>query len=161
MQHSSYSSGFFVGTRCLKYWLTLFLLRKCPFKGEYVVFAGLDQVVAFLRSYSFSQSDVEYLRRIPSLQGCDPAFFDYLLTIDCSGIVNSIIGKLKICNLAFDFEGLVWMLYSGIVVSAVKEGTIVFPRVTLIAVSGPLIVGQVIIVCSNSDITLFDARSIF
>jgi nicotinate phosphoribosyltransferase len=70
------------------------------------VFAGSDQVIAFLRSYKFSETDVEYLRQMPSLKDCDPAFFKYLLTIDCSGIV----------------------------VSAAKEGSIVFPRVTLISV---------------------------
>lgn len=60
--------------------------RKCPFKGEYVVFAGLEQVLAFLNSFKFTLQDVEYLRGAPSFQNADPAFFDYLLTLDCSEV---------------------------------------------------------------------------
>eukprot|EP00616_Rhizochromulina_sp_CCMP1243_P000511 CAMPEP_0118980012 /NCGR_PEP_ID=MMETSP1173-20130426/27292_1 /TAXON_ID=1034831 /ORGANISM="Rhizochromulina marina cf, Strain CCMP1243" /LENGTH=543 /DNA_ID=CAMNT_0006930323 /DNA_START=130 /DNA_END=1761 /DNA_ORIENTATION=+ len=91
--------------------------RKCPFKGEYVVFAGLDQVMRFIRSFKFTQDDVDYLRtKIPSLKDCDPGFFDYLLTLDCS--------QMR--------------------VDALPEGTIAFPRVTMIKVQGPLIMGQLL-----------------
>lgn len=90
--------------------------RKCPFKGEFVIFAGMDQVTEYLKAFKFSQSDVDYLATMPGLQGCDPKFFEYLLTLDCSEML----------------------------VSALEDGTVAFPRVTLISVSGPLIVGQLL-----------------
>jgi hypothetical protein len=94
----------------------------------------MDQVMEYLKAFKFSQSDVDYLASVrdscylcsfdpplshisgptiiplniqmPSLQGCDPGFFEYLLTLDCSGIT----------------------------VSALQDGTVAFPRVTLISV---------------------------
>jgi len=90
--------------------------RKCPFNGEFVIFAGMDQVINYLKAFKFTQADVEYLASMPGLAGCDPAFFEYLLTLDCSEMV----------------------------VSALEDGTVAFPRVTLISVSGPLIVGQLL-----------------
>jgi nicotinate phosphoribosyltransferase len=90
--------------------------RKCPFKGEFVVFCGMDQVMNYLKEFKFTQSDVDYLARMPGLAGCDPGFFEYLLTLDCSEMV----------------------------VSALEDGTVAFPRVTLISVSGPLVVGQLL-----------------
>lgn len=90
--------------------------RKCPFKGEYVIFAGLDQVIRFIRNFGFTADDIAYLRSLPALAGADSGFFEYLAQLDCSQVV----------------------------VSALPEGTICFPRVTLITVSGPLIVGQLL-----------------
>jgi len=88
--------------------------RKCPFKGEYVVFAGLDQCLAYIQSFRFTPMDVAYLKTCKSLEDCEPAFFDYLATLDTSGVT----------------------------VEALREGTVAFPRVTMLSVSGPLIVGQ-------------------
>lgn len=88
--------------------------RKCPFKGEYAVFAGLDQALAFIQNFKFTKEDTDYLRTCTSLADCEPEFFDYLNTLDASGVT----------------------------VEALKEGTLAFPRVTLMSISGPLIVGQ-------------------
>jgi len=52
----------------------------------------------------------------PSLSSCEPGFFEYLRGLDASGVE----------------------------VEALKEGAIAFPRVTLIKVSGPLAVGQLL-----------------
>ena len=90
--------------------------RKCPFKGEYVIFAGVDQVVRFLRNFSFTDDDIAYLRSLPALAGAADGFFEYLAQLDCSEVT----------------------------VKALPEGTICFPRVTLISVQGPLIVGQLL-----------------
>ena len=58
--------------------------RKCPFKGEYAIFAGLDQVVRFLRNFAFSDDDIAYLQSLPALAGADPGFFQYLRQLDMS-----------------------------------------------------------------------------
>lgn len=91
--------------------------RKNPFRGGYTVFAGLDECLKHLSNFKFSESDLAYLRNIPSLSHCDPSFFDeYLSNLDCS--------KLQ--------------------VFALQEGTITFPKVPLLTIVGPLGIGQLI-----------------
>lgn len=81
--------------------------RKNPFAGEYTIFCGIDEVIAFLKTYKFSQSDIEYLKTI---QEWPEEFYDYLRSLDGS--------KIKIY--------------------AVQPGTVVFPRIPLLRVEGPL-----------------------
>lgn len=142
--------------------------RKNPFGGEFTIFAGLEEVVRSLNGFRFTDADIAYLQdgiirkkeelqldfeaglrhgfirktsrgfeelrydpwgaeswepkehpdhdlRVPGpMRHCDPAFFDWLKSVDCSG--------LKIY--------------------AVPEGTMVFPRIPLIRVEGPLAVAQ-------------------
>ncbi|PKN30870.1 MAG: nicotinate phosphoribosyltransferase [Deltaproteobacteria bacterium HGW-Deltaproteobacteria-21] len=142
--------------------------RKNPFGGEFTIFAGLEEVVRSLNGFRFTDADIAYLQdgtirkkeelqldfeaglrhgfirkrsrgfeelrydpwgaeswepkdypdhdlRLPGpMRHCDPAFFDWLKSVDCSG--------LKIY--------------------AVPEGTMVFPRIPLIRVEGPLAVAQ-------------------
>lgn len=91
--------------------------RKNPFGGEYTIFCGLDEVLRHLSNFHFSGSDLDYLRNCPALAHCDPRFFDeYLAKLDCSMVE----------------------------VHAMKEGSIAFPRVPLIVVSGPLGVAQLL-----------------
>ena len=91
--------------------------RKNPFGGSYTLFAGLDEVLKFLSSFRFSQDDIEYLRNTTALCHCEPAFFDdYLANLDCSEVI----------------------------VHAMKEGSMVFPRVPLITVTAPLGIGNLI-----------------
>jgi nicotinate phosphoribosyltransferase len=88
--------------------------RKNPFKGEFCVFAGLDEVQKHLSAFKFTVSDIEYLKTV--LVNCDSGFFDYLLTLDCS--------KMR--------------------VYAVQSGTVVFPKIPLLRIEGPLCVGQLL-----------------
>jgi nicotinate phosphoribosyltransferase len=90
--------------------------RKNPFGGEFTIFAGLDECLKYLESYKFSQSDVDYIKTIPALKDCDPAFFEWLLALDTSQVR----------------------------VRAVLEGTVVFPRVPLLIVEAPLAIGQLL-----------------
>jgi len=91
--------------------------RKNPFQGEYTIFAGLDQVLSFVHNFSFSKSDIEYLRNgVPGLAHCSDDFFDWLASVDT--------GDVK--------------LY------AMLDGTVAFPRVPLIVVEAPLAVGQLL-----------------
>lgn len=88
--------------------------RKNPFLGEYCIFAGLDEVLAFLDTYKFTEDDVIYLKSI--MPDCNSGFFDWLLHID----------------------------YKQLKVYSIEQGTVVFPREPLIRVEGPLAVGQLI-----------------
>lgn len=88
--------------------------RKCPFKGEFAICAGLEEVLKFVQNFKFTETDIEYLKTI--MPDCNPEFFDWLNKIDCSEI----------------------KLY------AVPEGTVVFPREPLIRVEGPLAICQLL-----------------
>jgi len=91
--------------------------RKNPFGGSYTLFAGLDEVLKFLSTFHFSEDDIDFLRNTPALCHCEPEFFDdYLANLDCSEVV----------------------------VHAMKEGSMVFPRVPLITVTAPLGIGNMI-----------------
>uniref|UniRef100_A0A7S2XXM7 Nicotinate phosphoribosyltransferase n=1 Tax=Fibrocapsa japonica TaxID=94617 RepID=A0A7S2XXM7_9STRA len=88
--------------------------RKCPFKGAFTIFAGLDEALSFVSSFKFTSDQLAYLRSV--LPDAEDGFFEYLGTLDCS--------KVQI--------------------RAMPEGTVVFPREPLLWVSGPLIVGQLL-----------------
>ncbi|XP_066572252.1 nicotinate phosphoribosyltransferase [Amia ocellicauda] len=107
--------------------------RDNPFGGGFSLFAGLHDCLLFLKHFSFSEEDVQYLRSV--LPGCtDPAFFCYLRSLDCSQVT----------------------------LRSVPEGQTVFARVPLVQVSGPLAVVQLLetsllclvnyasLVCSNA-----------
>lgn len=83
--------------------------RKNPFQGEFTVFAGLEDCIRFLQTFRYSTSDIEYLKSILPAS-VEPGYYDYLSSLTAE--------KVK--------------LY------AVPEGTVVFPRVPLIRVEGPL-----------------------
>lgn len=88
--------------------------RKCPFKGEYCIFGGLDDVLRFLNTFTYPQKYIDALKkRFPQW---DAKFWDYLGKLDCSELS----------------------------VYAQREGSVVFPRVPLIRVEGPVAVCQLI-----------------
>eukprot|EP00005_Dracoamoeba_jomungandri_P001969 CAMPEP_0174261366 /NCGR_PEP_ID=MMETSP0439-20130205/11384_1 /TAXON_ID=0 /ORGANISM="Stereomyxa ramosa, Strain Chinc5" /LENGTH=525 /DNA_ID=CAMNT_0015345827 /DNA_START=222 /DNA_END=1799 /DNA_ORIENTATION=+ len=88
--------------------------RKSPFGGEFTIFAGLEEVIRFVSTFKFRKRDINQVKK--TLVGCDEGFFDWLATVDCS--------KIK--------------------VYAVREGTVVFPRIPMIRVEGPLAIAQLL-----------------
>lgn len=91
------------------------IFRKNPFGGEYTVFAGLEECIRFAANLNFTKDDIAYVRKIlPS--NCEDAFFEYLEGIDTT-----------------DVE-----------IYAIPEGSVVFPRVPLIRVEGPLLIAQLL-----------------
>lgn len=89
--------------------------RKLPEGRSYLVVAGLDQAIDYLRRLSFSADDVEYLRGLPAFGHVSSEFFDYLR--------------------GFRFTGDVW---------AMPEGTVAFAGEPLLRVTAPLIEAQVV-----------------
>merc|ERR1719361_1357370 len=88
--------------------------RKCPFKGEYTIFGGLDDVLRFLNRFRYSKDDVAALQaRFPTW---DKEFWNYL-------------GNLNASKLS---------------VYAQREGSVVFPRIPLLRIEGPVAVCQLI-----------------
>lgn len=68
------------------------------------LYLGLSEVIALLNSFSFSPSDIAYLRTV--LPKCEEEFFVWLGQLDCRNVR----------------------------VFALEEGTLCFPRVPLIRV---------------------------
>ncbi|CAG9324940.1 unnamed protein product [Blepharisma stoltei] len=101
--------------------------RKCPFKGEYTVFAGLSEVIEFLENFRFNQEEVNYIRTL--IPHAESEFFDWLLSIDAS--------QLK--------------------VYAIPEGTLVFPRINLLRIEGPLAIAQL---CETTMLVLCNYASL-
>ena len=88
--------------------------RKNPFKGEFTVFAGLEEVIRFVETYRLTESDVDYLREL--LPQGEEGFFEWLRGLDCS--------EIKIY--------------------AIREGTVVFPAEPLLRIEGPLGIAQLL-----------------
>ncbi|WP_134683111.1 nicotinate phosphoribosyltransferase [Brevibacillus migulae] len=61
--------------------------RKLPFGNGYALFAGLERVVDYLRSFSFTESDIAYLR---DELGYDEAFLEYLSGMRFTGTIRSM-----------------------------------------------------------------------
>ncbi|XP_068581191.1 nicotinate phosphoribosyltransferase isoform X2 [Cebidichthys violaceus] len=107
--------------------------RDNPFGGGFSLFAGLRDCLLFLRTFRFTDQDVEFLRSVLP-PATDPAFFQFLRGLDCSGVT----------------------------LRSVPEGTVVFAREPLMEVAGPLAVVQLLetsllclvnyasLVCSNA-----------
>ncbi|MCO5558609.1 hypothetical protein L7F22_012195 [Adiantum nelumboides] len=91
------------------------LFRKNPFKGEYTIFAGLEECIRFTANFRFEDSHISYLQTVlPST--CEDDFFEYLKSVNCS-----------------DVE-----------IYAIPEGSVVFPRIPLMRVEGPLLMAQLL-----------------
>jgi putative nicotinate phosphoribosyltransferase len=88
--------------------------RTPPFDGEFTIFAGLDEVLSHVAHFSFSDSDIAYLKSI--MPDASDAFWDYLGSLDCSEVR----------------------------ILAQTQGSVVFPRVPLMRIEGPLGVCQLL-----------------
>ncbi|XP_019421314.1 PREDICTED: nicotinate phosphoribosyltransferase 1-like [Lupinus angustifolius] len=89
--------------------------RKNPFGGEYTIFAGLEECVRFISNYKLSDEEIDFIKKSLSIS-CEDGFFDYLRGIDCS-----------------DVE-----------VYAIPEGSVVFPKIPLMRIEGPVAVVQLL-----------------
>lgn len=89
-------------------------MRRLPKDRNYLVTAGLEQVVHYLEHLSFSGEQIDYLRKHPAFAQVPASFYERLA--------------------GFRFDGDLW---------AVPEGTIVFPGEPLLRVTGSLLAGQI------------------
>lgn len=117
-------TDFYQITMCYAYWKARthqepavfdVFFRKNPFHGEFTVFAGLEDCLRFVQNFRFSQSDIEYVKKILP-DTAEPEFFDYLETLNGTDLT----------------------------IEAVKEGSVVFPKVPLLTICGPLAMCQLI-----------------
>lgn len=70
--------------------------RKLPFSNGYGVFAGLERIVEYLQNFSFTESDIEYLR---DELGYKEDYLEYLKGVRFTGNVRSMVeGELVFAN---------------------------------------------------------------
>ncbi len=60
-------------------------LRRLPHNRNFVIAAGLEQVVDYLLKLEFTASEIKYLRELPQFQQTHPEFFDMLAELRFSG----------------------------------------------------------------------------
>lgn len=89
--------------------------RWLPPGRSYLLTAGLEQALEYLRDLSFNQEEIAYLRGLPVFAGVSKEFFDYLHR--------------------FRFTGDVW---------AMPEGTLAFAGEPLLRVTAPIIEAQIV-----------------
>lgn len=89
--------------------------RRLPRERSYLIVAGLEQALEYLRRLSFSSEEIDYLRGLPAFDRVSPRFFDYLRD--------------------FRFSGDVW---------AMPEGTLAFEGEPLLRITAPLIEAQIV-----------------
>lgn len=88
--------------------------RKWPFKGNYAVFAGVDEVIEFLQAFKFSDQHISYLKT--QFVRAEPEFFDWLQTLDANCLT----------------------------ITGIPDATIVYDKEPLLSIHGPLAVVQLI-----------------
>ncbi len=88
--------------------------RQNPFRGEFAIYAGLEEKLRLFETFHFTDDHIAYLKE--QMQQCNKGFFDWLKSVDCS--------KMKIY--------------------ALREGTLAYPRVPLMRVQGPIGVAQLL-----------------
>ncbi|MDN4494409.1 nicotinate phosphoribosyltransferase [Ureibacillus aquaedulcis] len=60
--------------------------RKLPFGNGYAIFAGLERIIEYLRTFHFSESDLDYLKDL----GIQEDYVDFLRTVRFTGTVRSV-----------------------------------------------------------------------
>jgi nicotinate phosphoribosyltransferase len=91
-------------------------VRRLPEHRRYLVMAGLETVLGYLRELRFTEGQIAYLREVPALRGAfSYEFVEYLRD--------------------FRFQGDVW---------AMPEGTVCFAREPLLRITGTLLETQLV-----------------
>ena len=60
-------------------------VRRLPPNRNFVIAAGLPQVIEYLLNLSFSDEEVAYLKALPQFRSVSPAFFDHLRNLRFTG----------------------------------------------------------------------------
>jgi nicotinate phosphoribosyltransferase len=90
-------------------------VRNLPRNRSFLIAAGLEQAVEYLRNLQFKKEHTDYLRKHPTFKDISDDFFTYL-------------GKLR-------FSGDVW---------ALPEGTVFFANEPIMRVTAPIIEAQIV-----------------
>ena len=108
------AAGFFESGKASQIATFELSVRRLPAHRNYIVSAGLPQVVDYLRNLRFETAEIAYLQSLPQFAGASPAFFEYLRE--------------------FRFTGDLF---------AVPEGTVLFAGEPMMIVRAPIIEAQI------------------
>lgn len=91
--------------------------RKLPIHSDFIVTAGLELAIEFLKNFHFSETDIAYLKTVTQGEEplFEPEFLDYL------------------SNLKFSCD-----------VAAIPEGNLIFPREPVLRIQGPILQCQLL-----------------
>ena len=146
--------------------------RKCPFGGEFAIFAGLDEILRMVETFHFTESDINYLqfgkiidkeraqaafsrglqagfiRQSPTNDGYEiyslgRFYDDSWEPIDYPTEDVFVPPPMKDCDPEF-FKWLLTVNTREVSIHAFPEGSVVFPREPLARFSGPLAVTQML-----------------
>jgi nicotinate phosphoribosyltransferase len=90
-------------------------VRNLPEKRSYLIAAGLEQAIHYLRTLRFTGENLNYLRDLPVFRNVSKGFFDYLRNLRFGGDVY-----------------------------AIPEGTVFFANEPIIRVTAPMIEAQIV-----------------
>ncbi|MFQ5965319.1 MAG: nicotinate phosphoribosyltransferase [Candidatus Scalinduaceae bacterium] len=108
------AAGYFERKRNNESTFELFI-RKLPENRSYLIAAGLEQVIYYLKNLKFTGEYLKYIKSLHIFKNVSKGFFDYL------------------CN--YRFSGNLY---------AVPEGTVVFANEPILRVTAPMIEAQII-----------------
>ncbi|MFW9828494.1 MAG: nicotinate phosphoribosyltransferase [Candidatus Thorarchaeota archaeon] len=91
-------------------------IRNLPRNRNYLIFAGLEQVIQYIINARFTERIIEFLRKKDVFRNIDPTFFDEYLP-----------------NFKFNLD--IW---------AMKEGNFFFPYEPILRVQGPMFHAQIL-----------------
>ena len=91
-------------------------VRKLPKNRNYLIFAGLEQVIHYLQNAKFTKKTIDFLRKKEVFKNIDSSFFDTYLP-------------------KFKFNLDVW---------AMKEGNFFFPNEPIMRIQGPMLHAQLV-----------------
>ena len=144
--------------------------RKNPFGGEFTLFAGLEEVLRMVSNFRFTKSDIEYLKNGVQqteenlekqfnraledglIRKTEDGYEQYIFTYEEMPKwvpVTPPKKKIKVkapmahCENEF-FTWLKSVDCSKIKIKAFREGSLVFPRLPLLRVEGPIAIAQLL-----------------
>ncbi|KAH3759907.1 nicotinate phosphoribosyltransferase [Pelomyxa schiedti] len=68
--------------------------RKCPFKGEYTVFAGLKEAISFIQTWGFTSDQLAYIQKTLS---CSNEFIEWLRHASTNSIKVYALNEGSFC----------------------------------------------------------------
>lgn len=110
------AAGYFHNGRHRRRFSFELFTRRLPENRRYLVFAGLEHALSYLRDIHFSESQIDYLREVPALR---------------KAMTHDFVEYLR----DFTFRGDVW---------AMPEGSVAFQNEPLIRVTGTLLEAQLV-----------------
>ncbi len=108
------AGGYFEAGKTEEHATFEYTIRRLPPHRNFILAAGLPQVVDYLLNLSFTAEEISYLRGLPQFRNASEAFFDYLRD--------------------FRFHGDLF---------AVPEGTPIFPGEPILTIRAPIIEAQI------------------